>query len=594
MLTELRIRNVAIIESVTLPLQPGFNVLSGETGAGKSIIVEALGLLFGERGSADLVRTGADRASVEGVFDASDDAHVRRLLDERGIACDDGMVVLRREVTRAGRSRAWINDSTVTATALSEIGRALLTIHGQHESQGLLQPEVQRDILDAFGGATGEAATARTAWDALAAVRAEILDLDKRRKAAEQRADYLRHVAKEIADAGLVDGEDERLADEGRRLSHVEELRLHAGHLTDAIDGEETGALRQLGAAQRALDAAVRLDPSLEPLREMLDGAFAQLQELAREVAEYESGLEADPGRLAEVERRRDLIFRLARKYGGSVETALTTLHEANAELELLDTAALELGSLSQRASQAEADLGEAARALSAKRKAAAARLEREMDALLPELGMTGGRFTVALAPRPEVDRSGAEGVEFLVALNVGHDARPLSRVASGGELSRVMLALTTILARLDRVPTLVFDEVDAGIGGRVGLRVGDTMRRVATHHQVLAITHLPQIASRAHQHIVVSKAAKGGVTTADLLVVDGEDRVHEIARMLGGDSESPTSRAHARELIDGAVNAPEPAAAVKNKGQQHPAQREQQEHPPRARRGKSRKATDT
>ncbi len=551
MLTELRIRNVAIIESVTLPLQPGFNVLSGETGAGKSIIVEALGLLFGERGSADLVRTGADRASVEGIFDATGDAHVRRLLDERGIAAEDETVILRREVTRAGRSRAWINDSTVTASVLAEIGRALVTIHGQHESQGLLQPDVQREILDAFGAATSEAAAVRAAWDALTAVRAEIADLAKRRKAAEQRADYLRHVVKDIDEARLVEGEDERLADEARRLSHVEELRLHAGHLTDAIDGEETGALRQLGAAQRALDAAVRLDPSLEPLREMLDGAFAQLQELAREVAEYESALEADPGRLAEVERRRDLIFKLARKYGGSVESALASLREASTELELLDTAALELGSLSQRAAHAESELAAAARALSARRKAAAGRLEKEMDSQLPQLGMTGGHFSVALIPRADPDRAGAEQVEFLVALNVGHDARPLSRVASGGELSRVMLALTTILARLDRVPTLVFDEVDAGIGGRVGLNVGDTMRRVAAHHQVLAITHLPQIASRAHQHIVVSKAAKGGVTTADLLVVEGEDRVHEIARMLGGDSESETSRAHARELLE-------------------------------------------
>jgi DNA repair protein RecN (Recombination protein N) len=420
------------------------------------------------------------------------------------------------------------------------------------------QPEAQRDILDAFGGATGDAGAVRAAWDALAAVRSDIHDLDKRRKAAEQRADYLRHVAREIADARLVDGEDDRLADEARRLSHIEELRLHAGHMTEAIDGEESGALRQLGAAQRALDAAVRLDPGLEPLREMLDGAFAQLQELAREVAEYESGLDADPGRLAEVEGRRDLIFRLARKYGGSVESTLTSLREASAELDLLDTAALELGSLSQRAVRAESALGEAARTLSVKRKAAATRLEREMDALLPELGMTGGRFTVALTERLDVDGSGAEGVEFLVALNVGHDARPLSRVASGGELSRVMLALTTILARLDRVPTLVFDEVDSGIGGRVGLSVGDTMRRVAAHHQVLAITHLPQIASRAHQHIVVSKAAKGGVTTADLLVAEGEDRVHEIARMLGGDSESETSRAHARELLEGSAAKPE------------------------------------
>lgn len=563
MLTELRIRNVAIIESVTLPLQPGFNVLSGETGAGKSIIVEALGLLFGERGSADIVRPGADRASVEGVFDARDDDHLRHRLDERGIDTDDGTVVLRREVSSSGRSRAWINGSTVTAGALAEIGRTLVTIHGQHESQGLLQPEAQRDILDAFGGAAAQAAAVAAAWDTLESLRGEIDALAKRRSATEKRADYLRHVTREIADAKLETGEDARLSEEARRLSHVEELRLNAGHLQEAIDGEDAGALRQLGAAQRALDASTRLDPALERLREMLDAAFAQLQEFSREVAAYESALDVDPGRLLEVEQRRDVLFRLARKHGGTVESALEALCEAQAELDLLDTAALDIGTLSQRAAAAETTLIASAVALTQKRKATTSRLQRDVDGLLPDLGMTGGRFTVAMTPRPAVERSGAESVEFLVALNVGHDARPLSRVASGGELSRVMLALTTILARLDRVPTLVFDEVDAGIGGRVGLCVGDTMRRVAAHRQVLAITHLPQIASRAHQHIVVSKAARGGVTTADLHVAEGEDRVHEIARMLGGDSESEKSRAHARELLEDALMAKAEAPAA-------------------------------
>ncbi len=559
MLTELRIRNVAIIESVTLPLRPGFNVLSGETGAGKSIVVEALGLLFGDRSSVDLVRSGADRASVEGVFEAAaGDAHLGRLLDEHGIDPDDGTVVLRREVSATGRSRAWVNGSTVTAAVLSRIGRALVSIHGQHESRGLLDPDVQRDILDAFGGAGDAAAQVASTWEALAALRAEVEALDKRRSAAEKRADYLRHVVQELSGARLEVGEDVRLAEEARRLSNVEELRLHAGQLQEAIDGEEGGALRQLGAAQRALDAAARLDATLEPLRELIDSAFAQLQELAREAGDYASRLDADPGRLAEVEARRDLLFRLTRKHGGTVESALEAMAEAQAELDLLDTAALDLGTLSQRVAQTSAALDAAAVLLSRKRKAAALRLQGEVESLLPELGMTGGQFVVSLRPVAGIDRGGAEVVEFLVALNVGHDARPLSRVASGGELSRVMLALTTILARLDRVPTLVFDEVDAGIGGRVALSVGDTMRRVAEHHQVLAITHLPQIASRAHQHIVVSKAARGGVTTADLLVVESEARVEEIARMLGGDSESATSRAHARELLEGAAIVPD------------------------------------
>lgn len=563
MLTELRIRNVAILESVALPLRPGFNVLSGETGAGKSIIVEALGLLLGERGSADLVRGGADKASVEGVFDATARPDVLRALDERGVEVEDGLVVLRREISSGGRSRAWINGSTVTTGVLADVGRALVNIHGQHESQTLLNPEVQRAVLDAFGGATAQAARVAGAFDALAEVREQVATLASRRAAAEKRADYLRHVVKEIDDARLVAGEEARLDEEVRRLSHVEELRAHAAHLRVAVDGDEESALRLLGTAQRSLGAAARLDPTLGRLQDMLDAAFVQLEELAREVADYEARLDADPGRLAELERRRDLVFRLTRKYGGTVESALETLHESRAELDLVDTAGLDLGVLAQRETERASALAREARALSEARTSAARALERAVDAVFPDLGLTDGHLTVALSSRPDIGRSGAEDIEYRVALNVGLEARVLARVASGGELARVMLALKTILARLDGVPTLVFDEVDAGIGGRVGLCVGDTMRRVAEHHQVLAITHLPQIAARAHHHIVVSKGAKGGVTTADLRVVDGEGRVMEVARMLGGDPESDASRAHARELLETAATSASPAPAA-------------------------------
>jgi DNA repair protein RecN (Recombination protein N) len=558
MLTELRIRNVAILESVALPLRPGFNVLSGETGAGKSIIVEALGLLLGERGSADLVRTGADKATVEGVFDATARPDVLQRLDGRGVEVEDGLVVLRREIVAGGRTRAWINGTSVTTGTLAEVGRSLVNIHGQHESQTLLDPDVQRTVLDAFGGATARSAKVAEAYDAVATVREQVQSLGARRANAEQRADYLRHVVKELEDARLVAGEEVRLEEDVRRLSHVEELRAHTAHLRDAIDAEDGSALRLLGAAQRALAAASRLDPSLDRLHEMLDGAFVQLEELAREVRDYETGLDADPTRLLELERRRDLVFRLTRKYGGSVERALELLRDARAELDLVDTAGFDLGALSQRERELAGVLAREAKALGDARARAARALERAVDALFPDLGLADGHLKVLLSPRPEVGRSGGEDVEYRVALNAGHEARALARVASGGELARVMLALKTILARLDGVPTLVFDEVDAGIGGRVGLCVGDTMRRVASDHQVLAITHLPQIAARAHHHIVVSKGARGGVTTADLRVVEGEARVAEVARMLGGDPESDTSRAHARELLESAAQAPE------------------------------------
>jgi len=554
MLTELRIKNFAIIDTLTLPLAPGFNVLSGETGAGKSIIVGALGLLLGERASAELIRTGTDKAMVEGVFDAADRPEVTALLDERGIELDDETVVLKREIASGGRTRAWVNGTTVTATALAEVGRLLVNLHGQHEAQTLLDGDSQRRILDAFGAATAQADAVRAAHAALSAVRREIADLASRKADAERRADYLRHVVKEIDDARLVEGEDARVEDEARRLEHAGELQSLAEGMASLLDGEEDAVLQRLAAVQRSLGAIQRIDPSLARLQELYDSGFYALEELSRELDEYARNVELDPERLAEVHRRRDLIFRLTKKYGGSLTEVVETGRAARAELDLIDTAGLDLKQLEAREAEARDRLAADAAELTRLRTAAAERLGSAVDEVLPDLGMPEGRFVATLVPRAEVGATGAEDVEFRVALNVGHDARPLARVASGGELSRVMLALKTILARLDRVPTLVFDEVDAGIGGRVGLQVGETMRRVAAHHQVFAISHLPQLAARAHHHILVSKGSRGGVTTADVTVLAGEERVGEVARMLGGDPESEVSRAHARELLESAA----------------------------------------
>ena len=563
MLTELRIKNFAIIESLTLPLAPGFNVLSGETGAGKSIIVGALGLLLGERASGDLIRTGADRAVVEGVFDIAGHATAASVLDERGVDVENETVVLRREVNASGRARAWVNGTTVTAGVLADIGRLLVNLHGQHEAQTLLDTEAQRQILDAFGGATEQAAQLHAAHDALTAVRRDIQTLEARRADAERRADYLRHVVNEIDGATLVAGEDERLEEEARRLEHAEELRSLAQGMSAILDGDEDAVLHRLAAVQRSLANIQRIDASLSRLQETFDAAFYGLEELSRELVAYEDGVELDPERLAEVERRRDLIFRLTKKYGPALGDVLETAQRARAELDLVDSAAFDIRQLMERERAASARVTESASALTALRIAAADRLARAVDQVLPDLGIADGRFMAVLTPRSEIGATGAEDIEFRVALNVGHDARPLARVASGGELSRVMLALKTILARLDHVPTLVFDEVDAGIGGRVGLQVGETMRRVAAHHQVFAISHLPQIAARAHHHILVAKGAREGVTTADTRVLDGDARVLEIARMLGGDPESEVSQAHARELLATAA-APEPARGAR------------------------------
>lgn len=560
MLTELRIKNFAIIEALALPLAPGFNVLSGETGAGKSIIVGALGMLLGERANADMIRTGTDRATVEGTFDVARDGELARILDERGFEVEDGLVVLKREVASSGRGRAWINGTSVTAAALADVGRLLVNLHGQHEAQTLLDQDSQRLILDAFAGATDRAVTVRAAFDELSMIRRTIADLTKRRGEAEKRADYLRHVTREIEDAKVVPGEDERLEDEARRLEHAEELRALAESIARSIDGEETGLVHQLGTVGRELGAIQKIDSSLDRLRELHDAAYYAIEELGREIESYRSGVDLDPSRLETVRARRDLLFRLTKKYGPTLADVIATGDKSRVELDLAESGGLDLGALEKKRQASEKKLKDAAATLTAVRADGAKRLASAVDEVLPELGMPDGHLTVDLAPVGEITATGAEAVGFKVSLNIGHDARPLARVASGGELSRVMLALKTILARLDGVPTLVFDEVDAGIGGRVGLQVGETMRRVAACHQVFAISHLPQIAARAHHHIVVSKAARGGVTAADVSVVTGSARVEEIARMLGGDPESDVSRAHAAELLEHAEPAKAPA----------------------------------
>ena len=555
MLIELRIKNFAIIESLTLPLSPGFNVLSGETGAGKSIIVGALGFLLGERGSADLIRTGSDKATVEGVFDVADLKAIEAIADERGVDLEDEVLVLKREISSAGRGRAWANGSPVTATVLGEIGRMLVNLHGQHEAQALLDSESQRGILDEFGGAASQALVVRDAHTELASVRRDIASITSRRADAERRADYLQHVVREIEEAKPTAGEDAKLEDEARVLENADELKTIAESVS-AMLSEEEGAIERLGSVNRSLGSIQRIDSSTVRFQELFDAGFYALDELARAISDYASSVDLDPERLVSVRRRREILYSLAKKYGPSLDDVIEMGRKSRAELDLVDSAAFDIAQLSARETSVQERLTSEAKRLTTLRTTAAKQLAKAVDALLPELGMTGGRFSVVLVPKPAIDEHGTEEVEFCVALNVGHDARPLARVASGGELSRVMLALKTILARVDEVPTLVFDEVDSGIGGKVGLQVGDTLRRVAEHHQVFAISHLPQIAARAHNHIVVAKAARGGVTTADVTVLNGTDRVHEIARMLGGDPDSKLSRAHAKELLETAATA--------------------------------------
>ena len=552
MLLELRIRDLAIIRQVTLPLAPGFNVLSGETGAGKSIIVGALTVLLGDRASADMVRTGADRATVEGVFDVAAHGSVLAALDERGLEHEHGTLVLKREIA-PGRARGWINGTPVTAAVLAEIGRLLVTVHGQHEAHTLLDAASQRRWLDATAGAVDLAQTVAVRHGEVIAVRGAISDRRTRQRDAEQRADFLRHVVDEIERAQLTPSEDEKLQDELQRLEHADELRALAEQVVrrlDGDDGDDAGLVRGIASMQRVLAQLRRIDGGADRLVQLADEAAYALDELLRDASAYAAGIELDPERLAAAQRRRDVVFRLLKKYGPALGDVLAQVARARDELRLVDDADHDLRRMHEALQAAQDAFRTSASELTTLRRRSAQQLADSVTARLPALGLDEGRFFVALPPRDEPGASGNEDVEFRVALNAGHDTRPLARVASGGELSRVMLALASTQAARGSVPTLVFDEIDAGIGGRVGQQVGDALRALAAHHQVFAITHLPQLASRAHHHIVVEKGTSDGVSSADVRVVTGDERALEVARMLGGDPSSSVGVAHAEELL--------------------------------------------
>ena len=550
MITELRVRNLATIEDVTLPLGPGLNVLTGETGAGKSMLVDALLLLLGSRADPGAIRPGSGKAVVEGAFEELPAAR-RAVVEGMGLDVEEGRLIVRREISIEGRSRAWINGSPTTAGVLAELGAALIDIHGQHEAQSLLRPDTHRDLLDAFAGAEPERQALAAAVAELRRVRDREEVLVARLEEARRRSDYLRHVVEEIDRARLKPEEENALDLEARRLSSVEQLRAAVDEFREAIEGESGGALDAVGRADRALGRLERIDPEAGAWRELLDSLFANLGELARLAQAYGASLDDDPGRLAEVETRRDLLHRLKQKYGATLDAVLETRRAAAEELDLLDTADLDLRTLAAQRAGSEAAVTAAAQALSARRGIAAERLSRSLNRLLPRVGLGGARIGIGLEPLGVPGPDGAERVQFVAQLNPGIDERPLAKIGSGGELSRVMLVLRAVLARHDATPTLVFDEVDQGIGGEIGTRVAEALAEVAVRHQVLVITHLPQIAARADRHLVVAKRARAGIATSDVTVLHGEDRVGELARMLG-DPDAETARRHALSMLSG------------------------------------------
>lgn len=550
MLVELRIRDYAVVEDLTVSLGPGLNALTGETGAGKSIIVGALSLLLGERASSDVVRAGAERATIEAVFDVDGLADVTRLADDHGFRVDDGLLILRREVQAKGRNRAWVGGSPATAGVVGELGSALVDLHGQHEHQTLLRPRDQRRILDAFAGAEELADTVADEYGRLQELRRELEEREVRRREVESRSDFLRFQLREIDDADLAPGEDEALEAEAGRHEHSEELAQGAQAVSEVLyDGDEAVSDR-VALALQTLERLARFDPELERETERLKDAFYVIQDVGRRIGDYATAVDHDPERLEEVRVRLDRIFRLKRKYGPELADVLETAQRVRAELADHDDADHDLTRLQGEIEEAERSLESVARKLSEAREAAAGRLSSAVGDVLPGLGLTEGRFEVRLTSHDQISTGGAESVEFLVTPNRGFEPMALSRIASGGELSRIMLALKSILASVDRVPVLVFDEIDAGVGGTVATAVAQKLVEVAQRHQVFVVTHLPQVASRATSHLLVEKGAGKGITTTEVRELHDESRVQEVARMLGGDPESETSREHARELL--------------------------------------------
>ena len=564
MLRELRVRNLAVIESLTVPFGPGLNVLTGETGAGKSILIDALTLLLGERAQpAETIRAGAETATIEAVFDAPRKSAVAALLQEHGIPLENGQLVVRRELVRGGRGRVFLNDANTTLALLERLGEALVEVHGQHEHQALLRPLRHLDLVDAFAGLGILRDRLRQRYDEW---RSSTMELDALRTAqtdqATRTAEY-REAMAEIDAGRLRAGEEEELREERRRLMNAERLAEGANVAYRELYDDPASAVERAGRAASLLRDLVRLDPRDQPTVQALDTALVHLDETARALRSYRDGVVFDPPRLEAIERRVDEIGRLKRKFGESVDAVLAHRARLETDFEGLARAGEDEGRLVERVERLRTELATRATDLAERRDQAVSRLETAVMAELTALDLESAAFRVRLgreraAPGelpvgPEGWRLGPKGVdhaEFLFSANAGEDVRPLARIASGGELSRTMLALKVVLAATDGVPVLIFDEVDVGIGGKTADTVGKKLRQVARTRQVLCVTHLPQIAAYADQHFRVEKREEDGRTATTVAVLVKNDRVREVARMLGGESVTDTSLQHALELI--------------------------------------------
>lgn len=563
MLTELRIENFAIIDKLALDFGSGLMIFTGETGAGKSIIMDALDMLLGGRTDASAIRADAERATVEGLFKLAgpEKDAVLEVLKREDLQDDESYVTLAREVRREGRSTARINGRTVNVSLLKEIGAFLVDIHGQTEHLSLLDTRFHLGLLDRFAEVDSLLGGYRQIHSQVQILRRQINELRSVQADSERRIEMLTFQADEIEAAGLKAGEDEQLRQERDRLANAETLAANAQEAQGLIDEgtPETPAISdQLGQAVSALASLARVDPAQAELAAQGEALLESLAEISRELRLYMEKIEYNPKRLDEVEERLDLIHRLMRKYGGTVEAVIAFGANSRKQLDTINNAAEKIAELQAKETSLLAELAKRALTLSTKRKKAAETMSSGIEAELNDLKMASARFGVDFQTKPDpqglalsdgsrvaFDSNGFDRVEFLVAPNLGEGLKPLAKVASGGETARLMLALKNILARADQVPSLVFDEIDQGIGGRVGGVVGQKLWQLARSHQVFCITHLPQLAAFGDQHFQVQKVIENGRTTTRVRKLEGDDRMQELALMLGEISESTLNSAN-------------------------------------------------
>ena len=557
MLAELRIVNFALIEQLHLQFQPGFTVLTGETGAGKSLLIDAIALLVGGRAAVDQIRSGEEEAHLEASFDLSGAPElVENLRAKDLLGPQNSELVVKRILSRSGRHRVYVNGSLSSLRALEDLGGTLIDVHGQHEQQSLLAAARQLEAVDAFGSLSETRTLYEAAyleWKGLAT------ELDELRRAGAEGTrleELLRFQVEEIEQAALSVDEETRLQAERQRLGHAHRLRELAELSYAELQGDERGILIQLARLGRLLGELAQTDQTMSDCASQVREAAVQLKDLSGRLRDYSADLDADPARQKVVEDRVDVIQRLKSKYGGSVEAVMAAGARARQDLQAMENRDSRIAAMMKRLDAAARAVLDRAEQLTKKRREAAKRLTVLVAKELAALKMQHTAFEIAVYAEESLDRFGPAGrdrIEFLLSSNVGEPPRPLARIASGGELSRIMLALKTVLADSDHVPVLVFDEVDAGVGGAVAAAMGTRLRKLGSLHQVFCITHLPQVASQADHHLLVAKGREGKRTTTSVNLLTGFGREEEIARMIGGEAVTSKVRATAAELIAGA-----------------------------------------